>query len=63
MIIGGLAIWVGVPVVNSVFDLAVMASAQTVPVAGISGPLSTILGGSMLVIGIMAYLGHRTGWW
>lgn len=63
MTIIGFAIWICVPVINSVFEVAVMSSTATIPIIEITRPLYVIIGGGLASIGILGYLGHRTGWW
>ena len=61
-IILGFGIWIGVPVINVTFGLSLMSSSVFLPVVG-THSLNTVVGGGMALIGILGYIGHRTGWW
>lgn len=62
LIIVGLAVWIGVPVINSVFGTSIMASTMSLPVVG-DNPLYVVIGGGMALTGFLGYIGHRSGWW
>lgn len=61
-IIAGFGIWIGVPVINSVFDLTLMTSTTEIPSVG-TYQINVAIGGGMASIGILGYIGHRTGLW
>lgn len=58
--IAGLVVWIGVPVLNSAFDTAIMTSVQTFPVIG-SHQMNVVIGGSLLAFGLVSYAGFRYG--
>ncbi|MFD1589090.1 hypothetical protein ACFR9U_19085 [Halorientalis brevis] len=62
LFIVGFAIWLGVPVLNSVFDTTVMTGTASLPVVG-SNPIYSVVGGGSALTGFVSYLGHLFGWW
>lgn len=62
MFIGGFAIWLGVPVLNSIFEIGVMTGSVSIPILG-TAPVYAALGGGIGLTGFVSYLGHLFDWW
>jgi len=58
LFISGLFVWIGVPVINSVFSTSVMTATQTLPVVG-PLQLNVLIGSGLLLFGILSYSGFR----
>jgi len=58
----GAFFWVGVPVINSAFNVSVMTTTQSIPFLG-TYQFNVALGGGLIALGTFLYLGNRTGWW
>lgn len=58
LFIGGLSIWFGAPVLNSMFNTSIMASYITLPMIG-SHPMNVIVGGAIMLVGLLSYLEFR----
>ena len=58
LFLGGLFVWIGVPVINSVFGTASMTGVIALPVIG-SLPMNVAFGGGLVLFGLLSYAGFR----
>ena len=58
LIISGLFVWIGVPILNSVFGTNIMTSFYTAPIVG-THQTNVLLGGGLVSGGIISYAGFR----
>ena len=56
--IAGLAIWVGVPILNSMFGVGTMTGYLTLPIIG-TQQMNVVFGGGLMALGLISYAGFR----
>jgi hypothetical protein len=59
---GLFGIWIGVPVINSVFGLSLMTVELNIPVVG-THPMNVLFGATLALIGLLGYIGNRFDLW
>jgi len=60
--LAGLAIWIGVPVLNTTFGTGIMTGYVSLPIIG-GSPLYAAIGGGLAGTGFIIYIGHLLNWW